>query len=582
MIDVNVQNPGFYYAVFLFLSLVSASTIQFYEGKRRNFPVISWILVILVGKILFLSCTQLITYNLTDWKYIIHTLSFPTFNSRSILGGAIGFAMVYLIVRYFLKYNNYFLDALTMPLLVAMTIQRLGCFFVGCCSGSLTDLPWGISYGQSSIVYTEQINHGLLHSGAVHSLLVHPTALYQIIACLSILWLHYFLRNKWKAPGSSLIFVIIAYLISRFVIEFFVNPSFNSFGSNIILHIKLVQWFSFILAIILIFTLHFNETRVKIYLPTIPENNTIKNLALTSVLFLLIVVGKDWFSPVELVVFGIILIVLFSVLLFKFYFRNTIRNYRWVPVVMFSLVLILTSQSYKKNKDTTWTSYTTFGLGHLEGFYQTKYSTGCGSVKLDHETKLNSFSYAIQQTKNTTEYKNRELGLVFISGWDKYRKLQSSNSYNEETGKTNIFLINPYCSYYNNNFGFSTGFALGNTVYGTKGTEIFWLPELNFSAGSRKILYAEIGIFNSPFVGSHVQQLSMSLGSGLGLTNGTKLNLGVSNNGNSAIFNIMASGSFVIKKYLVLSPAYSYYDQNNHIFSINLQYRILDKKLFNK
>jgi phosphatidylglycerol:prolipoprotein diacylglycerol transferase len=52
-------------------------------------------------------------------------------------------------------------DSFALPLALAMTVGRWGCFFNGCCYGTPTDLPWGIDFGDGLRRHPTQIYEGL-------------------------------------------------------------------------------------------------------------------------------------------------------------------------------------------------------------------------------------------------------------------------------------------------------------------------------------------------------------------------------------------------------------------------------------
>lgn len=80
-------------------------------------------------------------------------------------------------------------------------IGRLGCFAAGCCYGRHTELPWGVALaGDPSR---------------------HPTQLYEAGANLAIfLAASRLVLPRRLAPGTTFRFVVAAYAVARFLLEF--------------------------------------------------------------------------------------------------------------------------------------------------------------------------------------------------------------------------------------------------------------------------------------------------------------------------------------------------------------------------
>jgi phosphatidylglycerol---prolipoprotein diacylglyceryl transferase len=92
-------------------------------------------------------------------------------------------------------------------------IGRIGCFLAGCCYGKETTVPW-------SVVVTDPF--ALANAGTPLHLPVHPTQLYESGAEAVILaGLLLFEKRGRPFPGRTFWSYMLAYAVSRFVIEFF-------------------------------------------------------------------------------------------------------------------------------------------------------------------------------------------------------------------------------------------------------------------------------------------------------------------------------------------------------------------------
>ncbi|HOT28254.1 MAG TPA: prolipoprotein diacylglyceryl transferase [Candidatus Ozemobacteraceae bacterium] len=102
------------------------------------------------------------------------------------------------------------MDAVGFGLPLGIAIARLGCFFNGCCHGIETGQPWGVVFPR--VGYTP----------------VHPTQIYESIACLGLFVTLQLLRRRRRAYGEVILATLGGYGILRFFIEFWRgdNPIF--------------------------------------------------------------------------------------------------------------------------------------------------------------------------------------------------------------------------------------------------------------------------------------------------------------------------------------------------------------------
>jgi len=95
-------------------------------------------------------------------------------------------------------------DTFALPLALAMSVGRFGCFFNGCCYGTPTALPWGVSFRQPD--------------GQV--LLCHPTQIYESLFHLSMALVLLILLLRGGLRGHHLQLYLICYGVYRFLTEF--------------------------------------------------------------------------------------------------------------------------------------------------------------------------------------------------------------------------------------------------------------------------------------------------------------------------------------------------------------------------
>ena len=103
---------------------------------------------------------------------------------------------------------------------MGLAFGRMGCLLAGCCFGSMTTLPWGLSFPPRSPASEEQAKEHLLDSVRMWSHPVHPTQIYESAASLAIaaVCLFYVLPRK-RYDGQVFAVSLVLYSIARFLVE---------------------------------------------------------------------------------------------------------------------------------------------------------------------------------------------------------------------------------------------------------------------------------------------------------------------------------------------------------------------------
>ena len=104
-------------------------------------------------------------------------------------------------------------DAVAPGIALGHVIGRMGCVLAGCCYGSPTTLPWGITFTDA---------YAAANVGTPLNVALHPTQLYDAGAELLILVLLLATERRGRPfAGRTFWGYIFLYAVSRFVIEFF-------------------------------------------------------------------------------------------------------------------------------------------------------------------------------------------------------------------------------------------------------------------------------------------------------------------------------------------------------------------------
>ncbi|HYN20680.1 MAG TPA: prolipoprotein diacylglyceryl transferase family protein, partial [Thermoanaerobaculia bacterium] len=126
-------------------------------------------------------------------------------------------------------FNWRMLDISALALALGYAVGRIGCFLVGDDYGRPTDLPWGVAFkvGLPSTTAGElRRAFGIDIPASIPDdqlLRVHPTQLYETLACLAIwgfgLWLLRRRTEDDRAPGLVALVIFGLLAVERFLVE---------------------------------------------------------------------------------------------------------------------------------------------------------------------------------------------------------------------------------------------------------------------------------------------------------------------------------------------------------------------------
>jgi len=118
-------------------------------------------------------------------------------------------------------------DAAAPSLALGHVFGRLGCLLAGCCFGAPCAAPWGLAFPPGSVAFDDLHAAGALGWGAIHTMPLHPTQLYEALGELAIFGVLVLLerrQDRIAAPapaGHVLLAYVASYAGLRFVVELF-------------------------------------------------------------------------------------------------------------------------------------------------------------------------------------------------------------------------------------------------------------------------------------------------------------------------------------------------------------------------
>lgn len=539
---------GFYFDLFYLAAFLFATVFMLWEGYKRKIHWVSWLLVLAFTRLAFIVGTKIISYTPSDWSYAFTHMELAPTSHKVIIGGFIlGIGAFLSTIRLF-RIPIGSLDALAIAVPFSIAIQRIGCFILGCCFGTVTDLPWGVHYGFGTYAHFHQFSEGLIQANALSSLPVHPFQLYEALNGILVGFLLLKYRKMIKCEGGLFLLSIGLWAFFRTGIEFYRDPYAHAMGGELLLGMKLMQWMllTFSLGSFLIF--YFREKNWKdskvMSFSLIPSQKSVWILLIFTVVLTWTL--RNWLSGVELLAMNLMLFPAIA-LSAKFLFEtNVSHSHRWATLAMMIMPIFLMSQTWeeKEVKDSTQTkSFDFFNLGYSSGsFYsETKFQTspddGCGPG-YDYESYKNSYwNVGVGYGKSKlvddailTYGANLSYGIYTES-------MLSTNIQNRYT----LISVSPYFRYDWKWVGLGLGAHLGKNYWAdipdniidsrtkTTSSKSFPIyPMTYLRIGREEIIFLDGGIgnaFPSPFPGMRYEA---AIGTGFGLPKGNKFRIGTS------------------------------------------------------
>ena len=344
---ISVLNPEFWFAVFYILSFFIPFLLVVIFSSRLKIPLRSVLLMLTTVSLFTVVGSRLSTIPFSEWSNIIITGRFEGYRDRFAVGGLL-FGLAGLI----LCQNTLFKNRSIVKLYAWITpigfgIQKIGCFFNGCCYGKQTDLPWNIQYPIGTNAHYHQWINGLIEENAPFSLSVHPVQLYEVIFLFLIAFIVWRSLKFWKKTWSALIFSLSLFFLFRFFIEFLREPAPSAFNIPAIPGINFVQWFLIGMGVISFIVLLLYENRSGPVVQNLPEPETSLENSIFYIISLSVViyVFRGLFTYFELLSLNIKFIP--AVVLISFHFFGSIKTakFRLTTTPLFVLPLFLVAQT---------------------------------------------------------------------------------------------------------------------------------------------------------------------------------------------------------------------------------------------
>ncbi len=599
---MDISKGGLLYQFFYVLAFIVAYVILFYEGYKRKFPLLTWVLILAGIRLAMVIGTKIFAYSMDEWHFMFENLTFLPNHQKTMFGGFLLGTVIYLILRHTLNFRHSAWDTVAIALPAAVSIQSIGCFLYGCCFGKTTSLPWAVQYPVMSLAHYHQFESGVITYDNLYSLPVHPVQLYQCLGGLLVILLVMRFRRYMKAQGSILMSSVIFFALARFFIEFFRDPLSNKTGGEMLWMFKQVQWQYLIFAILTSLLLFWRERKYRIK-PVVINNEIPKinlQIGVLCSLVLIFLILRRWFTLQEIIALNIALLPAVIISGIELYKSFKTLKYRWIYVFTLLLPVFLMSQTVPAARIDSATNnkariYHTIGGGVVSGDYidapTNHYDQGCSEVT---NTRYFYQKYTIggigyNYTKVTPEEQQIRYGINAFFGNYSQNILSTG-----KTEKENIFGINPYARIDEKWLGGAIGLHIGNMYYttgdrvkesseipGTGNFHAYIFPQLYLRVGEIRTFFGEIRIADQFPVSTPGLAYQFSLGTGFGQKSGLNFRLGTSL---MEHHSWLLSGYLPIKDRVVIEPLFLWSiredfpdypagKSNETQFSIGLSYR---------
>lgn len=600
-LSLDITNGGLLYQIFYTAAFLIAYAILVYEGYRRKFPIVAWILILASIRLAVVIGTRLFAWSPEEWQYMLQNhILLPTVR-KTMFGGFFLGVLAFLIVSRVLHFRHNAWDTVAYAMPAAVAVQSVGCFFYGCCFGTTSSLPWAVKYPVMSLAHYHQFESGLIHYGDTLSLPVHPVQLYETAGALLVVLLVFLFRKRWKAKGSLLLSSLVFFSVIRFVIEFFRDPLSNKTGGEMFIGIKVVQWQYIAFALLMLLILIWRERRAvrseAVFHSHVPSLNT--QISLMISLLLIFIVLRNWFTLPEAIALNIAILPALVLTAADIYKRRVTIRLRWAYAALLPFSLFLMSQTVPQTQiDTannkTHASYHTVGGGFSTGSYTTERTfaqgSGCDRVTDEHyfnqQYTVGGIGYSHTKT-NPESNVTITYGANLVAG-----KFSEANI--TDGGEVNKLLVDlgSYIKYDAKWLGIGAGLHIGNLFYNAgdayrenisldKGyfrTPV--LPGAYLRVGPKRYFYADMHIADHFPVSSPGLSFLAGIGTGFGLRNGLSLNAGLSFIDEDTWY---VSGYIPIENTIVIEPIFVWTGRNifpeypielpEKQFSIGVSYR---------
>ena len=591
MFILNGDNGGNWYSLFYLISSVVTFLFLLYLGRKKGYPLLSWILILVSGALFFIIGTKLLTFRAAEWTTLLREGVFPITDSKSAIGGMLFAILGIELSRSWLKIKEFVLDTYVLIVPLGLALQKPGCLLAGCCFGTPTTLPWGVQYAQGTVVHYHHWSSNWIPSTDLLSQPIHPVPIYEIISYLMIFTALILLAPYLQKRGSRFLLAITMLALSRFSLEFFRDPAATQALGQMIGGLKAMQW------VMLVGGLSTGWILVqKLRRPAVHEEVRVhtqdlmwRKFSLILFLSLLIWAVHKGFSPTEMLVMNLKLLPALCLFGLQAWIHYTVPRFRIAGIIILILPLLIMGQSVPTSVE-NWKYFHSFGAGGSFGSFgqdasYNEHEGGCNGSAYDHkyfDQNYGAASFNYNYTKQKG-YLQTTYGVTLFGG------MITEQEVGNPVATQNYFLgLQPYMDFNSRWIGGGFGLSFGALKYFPYEA----IDERIISSGLRNfplMPYGKVRVgpydivdLEYKFLDDFPTQLpllthQLSIGSGFGFKNGSGLRVGLlpPYEGFFVSASALISQKFMIRaKYMNTYAPATHFGGNSHFVSLGLNYRL--------
>ncbi len=204
------------YPVFLALAIAAGTAAALYSARRQGVDLrrfVPALVALAAGTLVGAKLHVVLEVGAVD-RRLLFAYRYP--------GAVLGFVLTLALLSRFGR------PGLSAPVLAdlfapsfgfGIAVARIGCFLNGCCAGSVSALPWAVSFPARCPAWRAHVTHGLVGADSVASLPVHPLQLYfGALALGTGLFVLWFGRHK-RFDGQLLLLFVAVQSSGKFLLE---------------------------------------------------------------------------------------------------------------------------------------------------------------------------------------------------------------------------------------------------------------------------------------------------------------------------------------------------------------------------
>lgn len=525
--ELSIVYQHIYFYLFYLFAFVFLAVAVIVKGRKHGYRYSTLLLFLGTITLAIILGSKLATIPLRVWPELLFENETAYLN-RSAIGGIVLGLVALIMAQKALKLSDTFIIHFIWITPIGLAIQKLGCFFNGCCFGKICTNFLGIQYPTSTNVHFNHWDMGYITDPEMFSLPVYPVQLFEVMGFIAVAIVGWQLRKKWRHAWSALWLSLSFLFAARFGLEFLRDPVGSQFSINTILGLRAIHWVILLLAVFTFVMYVLNERKISFFrwVPQFSKQQLFLVVSTLTILFHGLFLAFEW---------GVLWFTLLPALgIFTYeYFvsKKTVQKWGWafIALIIPMIVIAQTVDTLNVKKEKFNEVSVGVNTGAFYNVLMYNPATGpnaCGgtSTSYTREPFKNEYTAfgAGYSWVNRNELRSTRWGVNGYFGNIDSRAINLGDAFSN-----NYWGLNPYVQYDKRWWGIGTGIQVGKFYVTPEDQTIktdyfenaikkrnFW-PSFYARLGPRKyidVVYRYGDLFPTPFPATYHQ---VSVGTGL-------------------------------------------------------------------